>query len=130
MWELASWVISAGTTVVTFVRSVGGPVQFLVEVGTYGFACYVAIWVVVPLVLAGLAGLERVSGRQTLDVVAAVAAGVAVLAAGAAVRFGLFHEDVAQDLDAIGTTFSALVGVAVLCVPLVLLWYFRGSMKA
>ena len=130
IWEILAWVVSSGTAIVTFVRGVGGPVQFLVEVGVYGFACYVAVWVILPAVVAALTGLENATGRATTDLAAGIAAGTAVLGGGALIRFGLFHPNVTKDLDGIGTAFGALVGLAVLAVPLVALWYFRGSTPA
>jgi hypothetical protein len=119
--------VSAGLTIVTFVRDVGGPVQFLVEVAFFGFACYIAAIVVVPALTMLLGGLERAAKRQTTDVAVGLVVGVGLLAGGALIRFGLFHPDVAQDLDGIGTAFGVAVGVAILCVPLVLMWYLRGS---
>jgi hypothetical protein len=127
IWEIGSWIVSAGTTIVTFVRGIGGPVQFLVEVGFYGFACYIAAFVFVPLLIMALTSLEKATRRTTTDAFAIVAVGIAVLGGGALIRFGLFAEGLTEDLDAIGTAFGAFVGLIVLLLPIVLFWYFRGS---
>lgn len=125
--EFLTFCIATGAAVVGFVKTTGGPVQFLVEVGTFGFACYVAIWVIVPLLIWAITLLERVTHRQTTDAATMVVLGLGLLGGGALIRFGLFHPDVAKDLDTIGSIFTASVGVIVLCIPLVMVWYFKGS---
>jgi hypothetical protein len=104
----------------------GSLTQFLVEAGIYGFACYAAIWVILPAVLFLMQYLDRTFQRQTTDSAAAIIVAVAVLGGGLLIR-STFVPDYGQDLDAIGTAFAALLGVATLAVPLLLLWYFRGS---
>ena len=127
IWGILTWIVSAGAAIPAFLKSAGGPVRFLVEVGTYGLACYVSVWIILPIVMMILAGLERVTSRETTDKAAGIVAGLSVLGGGALIRWGLFHPRINEDLDTIGTAFSALLGVAVLAVPFIVLWYFRGS---
>lgn len=127
VWEVATWIIEAGVIVVGFISDVGGLVQFLMEVGFFGFACYVAAFIFVPLTVAGLEALERGTNRQTTDIGGGILVGAALLGGGALVRFGVFAPGFTEDLDAIGSTFLALLGLAVLLVPIAVWWYFRGS---
>jgi hypothetical protein len=127
IWAILTSIVSAGSIIRAFLKSVGGPVQFLMEVGMYGFACYVSVWVILPIVIMILAGLEKVTGRDTTDVAAGIVAGVSVLGGGALIRWGVFHPRITEDVDTIGTAFMALSGVAVLAVPFIVLWYFYGS---
>lgn len=127
IWEILVWVISAGTVIVSFVKSTGGLLQFLVEVGTYGIACYIAVWVILPVALWTLAGLEQATSRRTTDLATGITAGIAVLGGGALIRWKLIHSTFTEDLDTIGIAFSSLLGVAVLAAPFIVLWYFRGS---
>jgi hypothetical protein len=127
IWEIGTWIVTAGTTLVTFIRGVGGPVQFLVEVGFYGFACYMAAFVFVPLVTLILTKLEEATQRTTTDAFGIILLGIALLGGGALIRFGLFAEGLTEGLDAIGTAFGALVGFAILLMPVFLFWYYRGS---
>ena len=127
IWEILTWIVSAGLVIGAFLKSAGGPVQFFVEVGMYGFACYCSVWIILPVVMMILTGLEKVTSRETTDLAVGIVLGVTVLGGGALVRWGLFHPRVTKDLDTIGTAFGALLGVAVLAIPFIILWYFRGS---
>ena len=127
VWTTLVWVVEAGVTIAGVVRSAGGPVQFLVEVGFYGFACYVAVWIVLPAVLFLLERLEQATGRETTDVAAGLIIGAAVLGGGALIRYVVFAPGLTQNLDAIGTAFGALIGLVVLLIPFVVLWYTSGS---
>ena len=126
-WELGAFVISAGTSVGAFITDVGGPVQFLVEVGTIGFAAYIAAFVVVMPAFALLVGLDNVTRRESNTATLVTVGAVAAVGGALLIRFAVFHPDVTEDLDGIGTTFSAAVGVCVLLAPLFALWYFKGS---
>lgn len=130
IWEYATWVVDVGVAVVGFIKNTGGWVQFLVEVGTYGIACYIAIWLVLPLAVGAVSALEKGTHRTTTDAAAGLIAGVAVLGGGALIRYGLFAPGLTEDLDGIGTAFAALLGVGVLLIPLVVWWYFKGSRAA
>ncbi len=128
--EFLTFCIATGSAIVGFIKSTGGVVQFLVEVGTYGFACYVSAFIIVPLLFGIVFLLEKVTHRETIDTAIAVITGLGLLGGGALIRFGVFHPEVAQDLDGIGTFFAASVGVIVLCIPLVIMWYLKGSSPA
>lgn len=129
-WEVGSFVITAGTTVLAFISDVGGPIQFLVEVSAIGFAAYVALFVVVVPMFYLLQGVEKVTKRESTDTATFVVIGLAAVVGAAVIRFGLFDQRAFEDLDAIGTAFSVLVGIAVLLVPVFVLWYTRGSRPA
>jgi len=124
--ELVTGAISIGIAIVAFLQTPGNLTQFLVEAGIYGIACYVAIWVILPVVLFLINYLDRTFQRQTTDSAAAIIIGIAVLGGGILIR-SMFVPDYGKELDALGTAFLALLGVAVLAVPVFLLWYFRGS---
>ena len=125
-WEIVAWIISGGTAIVALINSAGGPIQFLAQVGVFGFACYAAAWVILPIALAALAGLEKMFNRSTTDVVNGIVAGIAVLGGGALI-LSTFAPGYAKSLDAIGTAFVVLVGIVVLAIPFIVVWYFRGS---
>lgn len=130
VWEIGSWLISAGSAILAFITKVGGPVQFLVEVAFIGFASYIALWIAVPLGVGLLSALEKATGRTSTDVASAVVVVTFALVGAALVRFALFHPEVTQDLDGIGTAFGVVVGVVILLMPLFILWYARGSRPA
>lgn len=129
VWEIMVWLADAGIVIVGLVQSTGGPLNFLIEVALYGFACYISLFLVLPIAMVALAALEKVANRQTTDVAIGVTAAVAMLAGGAFIRT-LFYPGLADDLDEIGTMFAALVGVAILASPLIWLWYTNGSRPA
>lgn len=120
-------IVAAGATVVGLVESNGGLIQVLVEVGFYSFACYTAAFLVVPIVLGLVTLLEQSTDRASTETAQIVIVGVALLGGGALIRFALFDPAVTEDLDGFGTAFAALMGVAFLCVPLVIWWYQSGS---
>ena len=125
--EFVAWAISAGSAVVGFVQAHGGLGAVLVQLGIFGFACYISAFVAVPVVLGLLAALEKATNRETTDVAAAVAVAAALLGGGALIRFGLFDGGLGADFDAIAAVFTGLVGVAILLAPLVVLWWRKGS---
>ncbi|TDP92912.1 hypothetical protein [Labedaea rhizosphaerae] len=125
--EFVGWAIGAGSAVVGFVQAHGGPGSILVQLGIFGFACYISVFVAVPVVLGLFAALEKVTARETTDLATAVVLGIALLAGGALIRFGLFYDGIGDDFDTIGKVFAGLVGVAILMAPLVLLWWRKGS---
>ena len=127
LWEVLLWLVEVGIAVVAFVNSVGGPIQFLIGVAFFGFACYAALFVVVPAAMFALQGLESTFGRSTTDIATAVTAAASALGGGALIRLGLFAPNVSHDLDAIGTGFAVIVGIAIVAMPLVALWYLHGS---
>ncbi len=50
--ELGTWVVTTGIALLSFLQTPGSLTQFLVEAGAYGFACYVALFLVlIPVVL-------------------------------------------------------------------------------
>jgi hypothetical protein len=130
MWEILLWLIEVGIAVVGFVNSVGGPIQFLIEVAFFGFACYASLFVVAPAAAFAFQWLEGAFHRQTTDPAMALTIAAGVLGVGALIRFGLFAPGVTRDLDVIGSVFAATVGVAIMSIPLIALWYFRGSRPA
>jgi hypothetical protein len=127
---IASALVSAGTAVVSFIKGVGGLTQFLVEVAFYGFASYIAMFLVLPVVLAAVAGLEKATRRTSTKATTVVIVALGGLGGGALVRFGLFADDVTRDLDGIGTAFGVICGIVILLVPLAILWYVKGSKPA
>jgi hypothetical protein len=127
VWELGAFVISAGSAILAFISDVGGWAQFFVEVAFLGFAAYIALFVVVIPVIGLLTGAERVTRRETTEQAWIVIGALAAVCGAAFVRFALFADGVSQDLDAIGTTFGVIVGVAILLSPLVVWWYVKGS---
>lgn len=124
---IASTLVSAGTAIVSFIKGVGGLTQFLVEVAFYGFASYIAMFLVLPVVLGAVAGLEKATNRTSTKAATVVVVALGALGGGALVRFGLFAPNVTKDLDGIGTAFGVIVGIAILLVPLAILWYVKGS---
>lgn len=127
LWELGTFIISVGSAIGAFISKVGGVTQFLVEVGFFGIAAYVGLFFVVTPLLMLLAGAERVTSRETTDKAFVVFACCAAVVGAFVVRFLVFDDQVAEDLDAIGTAFGVILGIVILAMPLVLLWYFKGS---
>ncbi|WP_454698279.1 hypothetical protein [Arthrobacter humicola] len=132
VWEWGSWAISAIGTISGIIQSAGGIVGFLSQVALFGFACYIAA---IPVsIIAGLifSALDSGTGRQTHDnvIVGVLVAGI--LGGGFLVRSMLFYDGIGRpgDLDAIGTVFLTLMGVAFLLAPLYFLWHRYGSSKA
>jgi hypothetical protein len=130
LWELATWIISAGTAVVAFINRVGGPVQFLVEVGMLGFAAYIALFLFVAPAILLLDLLDTSTRRESTTVTVIGVCAIAAVGGAAFLRFNVFDPNVTQDLDGIGTAFCAAVGVAVLLAPVVTWWRFKGSTPA
>lgn len=126
IYEIAAWVISIGVGIRSVIQAQGGIVPILTQVAAYGIACYLAIWVILPLVVLGLSGLEKAFGRETNDTATAIIAGIAVLGGGAFFQ-SVFAPEAFTDLDFIGTTFVVLLGSAILLIPVVLWWYLHGS---
>jgi hypothetical protein len=124
-WEIGTWLIAVGTLVSAFIRGVGGPVAFLLEVASFAFACYIAMFFAVPASLILISILEKATHRITNDPAVVIILGVIWLGGGAIFRYemGNFW----QDVDAIGTTFGVLMGLGVLATPLFLLWHRKGS---
>lgn len=128
--ETVSTAISIGSGILGFIRSIGGFGQFLVEVGALGFAWYAAVFIFgMPVVLL-MNWLDKATHRSTTDTTMLWIAAGAVLIGGLILRFAAFDEGFTRDLDAIGSGFLGLLGVAVLLAPLAVWWYYRGSKPA
>lgn len=126
VWTAVTTLIAAASTLRGFVANVGGPLAFLGEVGAYGVACYAALWLFLPLAALALRGLERASGRVTTQRATGLILGAAVLGGGWFIRTW-FYPGFPHDLDAIGTAFMTMLGAGTLLVPLLALWYAKGS---
>jgi len=124
--ELVTWTISIGIAVLSFLRTPGSLTQFLIQVGTYGFACYIAIWMILFPVLYLINYLDKTFHRETTDTAAAIVVGISVLGGGVLILSG-FAPDAYKDLDTLGTAFMVLLGIVTLAIPFLLLWYYRGS---
>lgn len=125
--ETISTAISIGSGVVGFIRSIGGFGQFLVEVGFFGVACYLAVFL---FYLPGnwlLEKLGKATKRVTIGSAEAWIAAGTVLIGGVIIRFLVFAEGITRGGDAFGNFFMGLLGVLILLAPLLLLWYTRGS---
>lgn len=128
--ETISTAISIGSGILGFIRSIGGFGQFLVEVGALGFAWYAAVFIFgMPAALL-MSWLDKATHRTTNDSTMMWIAAGAVLIGGLILRFAAFDEGFTRDLDAIGSGFLGLLGVAVLLAPLAVWWYYRGSKPA
>lgn len=98
-------------------------IQLLVEIGSFGFALYVAL---IPSALAVVALLHNFPElEQNHRALAGLALAIALLL-GAAIRFGLFAEGLTTNLDAFGTFFTAFVGAAVVFAGFWVAGRFRG----
>lgn len=91
VWELGSFLITAGTAILAFVASVGGPVQFLIEVSVIGFAAYVALFVVVVPALLLLSSVEALTRWTSTDTTYVVIGALAAVLGAAVIRFGIFQ---------------------------------------
>ncbi len=127
---IVSTIISAGAAVVSFIKGVGGPAQFLVEVAFYGFACYIACFVTLPIALFVISSMDRATKRESSTATLAVVVAIGVLGGGALFRFGLFAKDVTHNLDGIGTAFGVICGLVILLIPVGAFWYLKGSKPA
>lgn len=125
--ETISTAISISSGVIGFIRSIGGFGQFLVEVGAFGIACYLAIFLFYLPVSWLLGKLEKATRRETTDSAANWIAAGTVLIGGVIVRFAIFADGITQDLDAIGAGFLGLLGILVLLAPVGVWWFSRGS---
>lgn len=125
--ETISTAISIGSGVVGFIRSIGGFGQFLVEVGFFGVACYLAVFLVYLPVNWLLEKLGKATQRVTTGSAEAWIAAGTVLIGGVIIRFLVFAEGITRGGDAFGNFFMGLLGVLILLAPLLLLWYTRGS---
>jgi hypothetical protein len=127
LWELGAWAIAAVSTVITFVKAHGGPVQVLIEIAFIGFGCYVALFIITFPLLSIVGALEKATGRATTDAAGIVILLIGIVGGGVFVRFVLFDQSVTHDLDAIGKAFGATIGIAILVAPFIFLWYRYGS---
>jgi hypothetical protein len=129
LYEAISGAIAAISAINAFVSDLGGPVAFLVQVGVMGFALYLSLFVALPVALGVNHLLERGSGRESTDkALLVMVVGLLILIA-IAIRLWVFYDGIGApgDFDAIGTSFAAIVGVLILCAPLVALWWRKGS---
>lgn len=128
IYEALTGAIAAISAILAFV-SQQGPINILVQIGIMGFALYFSLFVAVPVALGLLKVLHVTTRRESTEAATAVIV-IAVLAACALlIRFGLFYDGIGQpgDLDGIGTTFCAAVGVITILIPFVVLWWHKGS---
>lgn len=116
VWETISWGISAGGTVAGFVNEVGGPWQFFIEVFAFGFACYIAV-IPAGVVLAAVVWLLEQVRLEPTDKATVGLLVVLVLGIGLIVRFALFYPGITRSMDAFGSAFAGLVGIAILLTP-------------
>lgn len=129
IWEIGTGLIAVVAAIVGFVNSNGGPVYILVQIGIFGFACYVA-YIPAAIILLGFIGaFEKATNRDTTDTAQITLAAIIAIVIALFVRFGLFYEGIGEpgDLDAFGTVFTACVGALILLLPLVGLLWFKGS---
>jgi hypothetical protein len=127
-----SWLVASAATVVGFIRTHGGPVYFLVQIGLFGIACYIALFVAIPITAGIMWIAERSTHRESTDASTLIIAAIAVLGVGALIRFKGFYSGIGQpgDFDGIGTAFMALIGALILLLPLGILWWRKGSRPA
>ncbi len=130
VWEAVTGAVAILSTINAFISSHGGPIQVLVQIGVFGFALYIGMVIAVPLALSILAALERSTHRTSTETATAVIAIACIAGVAVLIRLVVFYDGIGTDFDTIGTTFTALVGTAVLLTPLVVLWWRKGSTPA
>jgi hypothetical protein len=125
--------IAAGSATISYIKTHGGPIQLLVEIGTLGMACYAATFIVA---LPGgylLEMLEKVTARETNSVFSFGFFSALIVLGGVAIRYFLFYPGTTDPsmCDGICTAFLAFLGLLVLLIPIVIalgmLWYRYSS---
>ncbi|MFC6987120.1 hypothetical protein [Streptomyces cirratus] len=118
--------IGIGSALNGFVKSSGGLVEFLMGVGNFGFACYVAAFAAIPIMM-GWAKFLDCRRRDMSDSAFFAMMAAMILIIGWLINRALFGPGANDDLDTFGRTFTALIGVLVLILPIGMLVYVKHT---